>query len=262
MRQMKRRIIMGAVCEQVVCNVPDSVRKIDEYDPEKMRRERFEDDAAYQKFKEEISRRNHTRMFNANFSPSSVYGTLTFDDEYEVHTFPDAKRIARNFLRVLKYGFPDAVIFLYMGRGKGTQRIHFHIVAEGVPEEFMSEKWKYGSVKRFDNLREHCWYNGVDHGQDYTGLANYLFDHWTEEVGGHRWIMTKNAKKPEKEEPTEVRIRGGYSQKRPPVAPKGYKLVDTKATKYGCYHFKYVVIPPKTSRKEKSEQHRHAGRLD
>lgn len=262
MKQMKRRIFMGAICEQVVYCVPDGVRNIKEYDPEKVRKDRFEDEKSYQKFKEDISRRNHLRLFHANFSPTSTYGTLTFDNEYEVHTFREAKQVARRFLRVLKYRYPDAVIFLYMGRGKGTQRIHFHIVSEGIPAGFVSEKWKYGSVKRFDNLREHCWYNNVDHGQDYTGLANYLFDHWTEEVGGHRWIMTKNAKKPEKEEPTEVQIRGGYSEKRPPVAPRGYMLVETRATKYGCCYFKYVVIPPKPSRTKKSQQHRHSGRLD
>lgn len=253
MKQMKRRIFMGSMCEQVVYNVPDGIRKATEYDPEKTRKDRFENEAAYIKFKEEISRRNHLRMFQANFSPSSIYGTLTFDDEYEVHTFQDAKRIARKFVRVLKYAYPEAVIFLYMGRGKSTQRIHFHTVSEGVPTEFISLKWKYGSVKRFSNLREHCWYEGVDHGQDYTGLANYLFNHWTEEVGGHRWTMTKNAKKPEREEPTEVQIRGGYSEKRPPIAPKGYTLVETKATTYGCCRFIYMVIPKKGPRRTKIE---------
>lgn len=245
MKQMKRRIFAGAVCEQVVYCVPDGVRKPAEYDPEKLRKDRFENEEEYKKFKTDISRRNHLRLFHANFSPSSIYGTLTFDNEYEVHTFKDAKIVARRFLRVLKYAYPDAVIFLYMGRGKSTDRIHFHMVSEGVPTDFVAEKWKYGSVKRFANLREHCWYEGVDHGQDYTGLANYLFDHWTEEVGGHRWIMTRNAKKPEREETTEVHVPGGYTEKRPPIAPKGYKLVSTKATSYGCSIFRYVVIPKK-----------------
>ena len=117
MKQMKRRITMGAICEQVVYNVPDNVRKIEEYDPEKARKDRFEDEAAYKKFKEKISRRNHLRAFHANFSPTSIYGTLTFDDENEVHTFDEARIIRRRFLKVLKYKYPDAVIFLYMGRG-------------------------------------------------------------------------------------------------------------------------------------------------
>ena len=44
MKQMKRRIFAGSICEQVVYNVPDGVRNIKDYDPEKLRRERFEDD--------------------------------------------------------------------------------------------------------------------------------------------------------------------------------------------------------------------------
>lgn len=122
------------------------------------------------------------------------------------------------------------------------------MVSEGIPKEVIDEKWKYGSIKRISNLRSNCKYDGVDHGQDYTGLANYLFDHWTEEVGGHRWFMTKNAKKPEREEPTEVRIRGGYSEQRPPRAPKGYVLVETKANRYGYLYFKYVVDPKRGKR--------------
>ena len=259
MRQMKKRIFSGDVLDQIVYNVPDGTRSVEDYDPEKQKKKRFEDEESYEKFKLEISRRNHIRLFNANFSPSSIYGTLTFDDDWEVHTFRDAKRIARNYIRRLKNKYPDAVVFLYMGRGKGTQRIHFHTVSEGIPEEFLSKKWTYGAVRRFEHLREHNWYDGVDHGQDYTGLANYLFNHWTEEVGGHRWIMTKNAKKPEEEKPTEVHVRGGYHSKRAPIAPKGYKLVSTKATQYGCVYFKYVRLPEK---KEKAKQHRHAGRLD
>ena len=35
MRTVKRRIWAGTVCEQLVYNVPDSIRNIDDYDPEK-----------------------------------------------------------------------------------------------------------------------------------------------------------------------------------------------------------------------------------
>lgn len=249
-KQMKKRTFSGVICEQECYNVPDNIRNILGYGPERISKERFEDEAAYLKFKEGISRRNHYRRFQANFSPSSLYSTLTFDDEHEVHTFDEARIIRKRFMGALKRAYPDAVIFLYMGRGKSTNRIHFHMVSEGIPEEFISEKWKYGRIKLITHLREHCYYKGKDHGQDYAGLANYLFDHWTEEVGGHRWSQTKNARKCDPEEPTEVKIKGGYSEKRPPRAPKGYKLVETRATKYGYYYFKYVVEPPKRSRKK------------
>lgn len=250
---VKRRIYSGTVCEQLVYNVPDGVRNIEDYDPDRRLRKRFRDAEERAAFLKEISRRVHFRNFMANFSPTSLYSTLTFDDPHEVHTFRDAKRIRENYRRVLQYACPDAVFFIYIGRGKSTNRIHFHMVSEGIPEEVIAKKWKYGSVIRIQHLREHNYYNGVDHGRDYTGLANYLFGHWTPEVGGHRWFQTKNAKKPEKEKAKEVHVRGGYSEKRPPRAPRGYKLVEVKTTKYGYYYFKYVWMPQKTTEKRRLE---------
>lgn len=243
---MKRRVFAGDVCEQILYRVPEGVKDIKSYVP---KHPRFKTEEEREKFLIGISRRLHASTFNANFSPSSLYSTLTFDDEHEVHTFEDAKRIRKNYIRCLKRAYPDAVIFFYLGRGKSTHRIHCHMVSEGIPKEVIDEKWKYGRIKRISNLRANCKYDGVDHGQDYTGLANYLFDHWTEEIGGHRWFMTKNAKKPERENPTEVRIRGGYSEQRPPRAPKGYVLLETKANKYGYLYFKYVVDPKRGKRR-------------
>lgn len=259
---MKQRIFAGCTCEQQVYSVPDGIRKPESYDPEKMKKDRFESETAYDKFKLGISRRNHARLFNENFSPTSIYSTHTFDNDWEVHDFEEARIIRKRFIRALKHKYPDAVIFLYMGRGKTTNRIHFHMVSEGIPEEFIISKWKYGRIRHVSHLREHCWYEGVDHGQDYTGLANYLFNHWTEEVGGHRWFMTKNARKPEKEEPAEVKVAGGYSAKRPPKAPKGYMLVSIEATKYGYWSFKYVVIPPKDPHRSGGGKGRSPDRID
>jgi hypothetical protein len=173
------------------------------------------------------------------------------DNESEVHTFKEARRIRDNFVRCLKYHEPDAKIIIYMGRGKHTHRIHFHMVSEGVSEELIRKKWKFGDVLRIEHLREHNYYNGIDCGQDYTGLANYLFDHWTEEQGGHRWKQTNNLRKPERE-PAEV-IKREYSEQKPPRAPKGYKLVESKATKWGYLYFRYVLEPPP---KEKARKKR------
>lgn len=259
-RQVKKRIFSGATCEQIVYTPPQSVRDPKQYDPEKPRRQRFSDEAEYKKFKDEISCKNFTRMVNTNMVAGGLYSTLTFDDDWEVHTFADAKKVRRNFVRAIQRACPDAVIFLVMGRGKGTHRIHFHMLSTGIPEEVISSKWKYGSVVRISQLREHNYYDGVDHGRDYTGLCRYLYAHWTEEVGGHHWFQTKNARKPEEETPTEVRVTGGYTPKRPPVAPKGYTLVDIKSTPYGYLYYKYVVIPDKPSRKTKNK--RMQGRLN
>lgn len=261
-KSMKRRIFSGRICEQIVYNVPDGVRNPKAYDPEKPQRRRFKDEMERAKHREEISRRTFVRMVNENFAPGDIYSTLTFNNDWEVHTFEEARRIRSNFVRTLQRVYPEAVICAVMGRGKSTSRIHFHLLTKGIPEEFLSQKWKYGEVKRFQELREHNWYDGIDCGADYSGLANYMFDHWTSEQGGHRWFMTKNARKPNKEEPTEVRITGGYSKKRPPVAPKGYKLVETKTTKYGYLYFKYVVVPPKDPRRSVAQKDRSTHRLD
>lgn len=261
-KTMKKRIFSGAICEQLVYNVPNGVKDLKSYDPEKPRRKRFKDLAEYEEFKRKISLRNFIRLIHANFHAGDLYSTLTFANAWEVHTFEDAKRIRYNFIRAIQRKYPDAVVFLVMGRGKGTNRIHFHMISTGVPAEFIQEKWKYGSVVRIEELRAHNWYEGKDHGPDFTGLCKYLFDHWTEEQGCHRWFQTKNAKKPEEEKPTEVRVTGGYSEKRPPVAPKGYTLVETKTTKYGFLYFKYVAIPQKEPRRKAAKKRPGESRLN
>ena len=245
--RVKRRIFSGCVCEQEVYSVPSRISEPRKAEP----RPRFASEEERRQHRIGISKRKHAQIFNENFSPSSLYSTLTMDNESEVHTFKEARRIRDNFVRCLKYHEPDAKIIIYMGRGKHTHRIHFHMVSEGVPEELIRKKWKFGEVLRIEHLREHNYYNGIDCGQDYTGLANYLFDHWTEEQGGHRWKQTNNLRKPERE-PAEV-IKREYSEQKPPRAPKGYKLVESKATKWGYLYFRYVLEPPP---KEKAQKKR------
>lgn len=248
MKRVKKRIFSGAVCEQMVFAVSDRVKDVKSAEPPKPR---FKTEKERAQHRNSISKRLHAQLFNENFSPAAQYSTLTFDQENEIHTFEEARQIRKNFVRVLKRINPAAVIFAYIGRGKATHRIHLHMVSTGVPENVITEKWKYGSVVRISNLRSHNFYNGVDHGQDYTGLANYLWEHWTPEQGGHRWFMTKNARKPEKE-PTEE-IKRDYSEKKPPRPPKGYMLVEARQTPYGYLYFKYVRIPPQPPRNRRGQ---------
>ena len=175
----KRRIFAGSVCEQEVYTLPDRTKDVKKAEP----RPRFSSAEEYEDFKQRLARRNHARMFNATFSPTSLYTTITLDNEHEVHTFAEADGIINPFWRRLRRLNPDAQIALYPGRGKTTSRIHFHMVSNGLTEEQIREKWDGGTIIRIEHLREHNYYNGVDHGRDYTGLANYLFDHWTKEQG-------------------------------------------------------------------------------
>ena len=101
-----------------------------------------------------------------------------------------------------------------------------------------------GFIKR---LREHNYYDGVDYGKDYTGLANYLIAHWQKEYRGHRYKFCGPYVRPEREQPTEV--KRAYSDSKAPPPPKGYILVESRGNAYGYLYYKYVQIPPEDKRK-------------
>jgi len=243
MQRIKRRTFSGVVCEQEVY----TTTRLRQKPGEPRIRFRDEEERIYHKLN--ISKRRHARLVNENFSPSSLYSTLTFDMDNEVHDYIEGKKLRDLFVRRLKRKFPDAVIFVYMGRGKHTNRFHLHMLSEGVPEHWILKQWIYGDIVRVEHLREHNVYNGVDHGQDYTALANYLFDHWEPAQGKHRWKQTRNAKQPVREDATVC--RRNYNEKHVPVAPKGYVLVETHATQYGYFYFKYVLDPKLQKEKRK-----------
>ena len=235
--RIKVRTFSGAVCEQEIYTVHDR-RGLEAIKDGKDPQPRFRSDEDRERHKLLISRRRHARLVNANFSPTSFYSTLTFDDDCEVHTFAEAKKVRDAYIRRLRYHYPDAKIIIYMGRGKRTSRIHMHMLSDGLPPESIEAQWREGDVILIEPLREHNYYDGKDYGRDYTGLANYLFDHWTQEQGGHRYKATRNLRRPDRESPTEcLRL---YSETRPPQAPKGYKLVEAKSNSYGWLYYKYV----------------------
>ncbi len=230
--KVKRRIFAGAVCEQVIYSVSD--RAGAKGKPVL----RFKDDEERASHRIGIARRRHARIFNETFTTESIYSTLTFADEFEVHTFKEARKVRDNFYRRLRYHYPDAVIAIYMGRGKSTNRIHFHLVTDGIPETSIISQWTYGIVQHCTKLRSENIYDGNNCGADYTGLANYLFNHWTAEQGGHYYKISNNYKRPVIEEPKEV--KRNYSSLNPPKPPKGYELVECTSTTFGLIYFKYI----------------------
>ena len=76
MQRVKRRIFSGVVCEQEVYTVSDRAN-IKKAEP----RPRFKDDEERAQHRIGISKRKHQRLVNENFSPLSLYSTLTFDDD-------------------------------------------------------------------------------------------------------------------------------------------------------------------------------------
>ena len=242
MKRVKVRIDTGCVCEQYVYSVPERC----DIRTARPKKPRFKDEEERAEHRRKMAWRDHARKVNENFCPGDLYATLTFDNRHEVHTFAEARRVRDNYFRRLQRACPDAVIFIYMGRGENTDRIHFHMLTHGIPREIIRGKWGQGAVDRIVELREHNYYKQADgtmknYGADFTGVANYLIDHWTEEQGGHRYKCTRNARVPKPEKPREV--KRDYSAKNPPRAPKGYELVAVEGNQYGYWWFKFVRKP-------------------
>lgn len=251
MKRVKKRRFSGAVCEQIVFNV----RETTDTKTAKPRRPRFQTEEEREEFNNEISRKKFVHMVNGTFTTAGYYSTLTFSTEYEIHTAEDARRERKNFYRRIMRKYPEAKVVIVYGRGKATSRFHLHMISEGVPIEEIGKIWGRGSVIETKQLRAHNYYVDqktgelVDHGADWTALASYMHAHWRKEFGGHRWLASSNVREPEAEAPTEA-IRE-YDEKHPPVAPKGFVLVETKATKYGYIYYKYVRIPEKEKKRQK-----------
>lgn len=253
-KRHKRRLFTGAVCTQIVYTVSDGADK----KTSKPRKPRFQTREEQDEFNRKISERKLEALVNANFGPTSLYSTLTLDAENEVHTAAEMRQIRNRFYRRLLYKYPNAKIVIVYGQGKSTSRFHLHMISDGIPEEEIGRIWGLGSVIEVRHLREHNYYmdengNKVDHGRDYTAIANYLHSHWRKEFGGHRYKATRNCIRPEPEPATEA-VRE-YSPKHPPVAPRGYILVEARTTKYGYQYYKYVVDP-------RSENKRNGSRLN
>lgn len=251
MKLMKRRIFAGCTLDQEVMVVTDPK----DGDIRKARpKPRFKNDEERAEHRRGMARRRYIRKFNATFRAGDLYATLTFDDEHEVHTFPEARQVRDIYWRRIRRINPDVKLSLPMGRGKTTGRIHIHAVAQGVSAEDLKRCWTWGMVlEPIRVLREHNYYldadgRKVDHGQDFRGLAAYLFDHWTEEQGGHYVKCTRNMIQADREEPEECETL--YTDQYPPEAPEGYVYIGCDPTPYGYICFRYVWRPGRDKKRE------------
>lgn len=239
--RVKRNVYSGAICEVEVYSISDRTRKIGKAEP----RPRFKSEEEREAFNLAVARRHHARLVNANFGPSSLYSTLTFDADNEVHTPEMGWKIGTNFMRRLHRLNPDAKYILHMGFGSSTRRLHFHMISEGLTEEQIRSKWPYGKSILIEHLRPRCKVARKDYGQDYTGLANYLFNHWRPGLGKKRYRTSANLVQPEKTEAKQIKRK--YSAAHPPKAPKGYFLTDVWDSGAGYLCFKYAKEAPDTA---------------
>ena len=243
-KKYKRKIYSGCVLDVEVYAVNEGVKDASDIQ-RKLSRPRTEEEKRIAN--ERQSRKRFIGNVNATFCHGGLYVTLTYDDKHLPRSYKEAEAELKKYIRKIRYKFKNAKIVAVTGYGRQSGRLHHHLIIDGVWENYIIDKWNKGKMIRVERLRAHNVYNGVDHGRDYTSLANYLFDHAVE-VKGKRWIQTKNVSQPEKEEAKE--IKRNYSADKPPKTPKGYKLVNVYEGVNGFLNFKYVKIVPirKTNR--------------
>lgn len=239
MATFKKRTFSGAVCEIEIFNAPESRSTSLKPKPETVRTE--EERKAYNRQK---SQKHFVRLVNTNFSHDSYYTTLTYDNEHIPATYEAAEKALELYIRRLRRTNPQAKIIGVTGYGKRSGRLHHHLIISGVSECDIVSKWNGGEIVRAEHLREHNFYNGRDHGEDFTALAIYLFSHTPENVKGRRWKQTKTIQQPKEEKPRKVSRL--YSEYRPPKAPQGFVLQEIHTSDYfgsGYLCFKYTRIP-------------------
>lgn len=239
MSRYRKRTVAGAVIELEFFNAPES-----RFPSIKPLREKIRTEAERREYNRRKSEKHFTRLVNANFDHTAYYVTLTYDNEHLPLTIEEAEKNLENYKRRLQRNNPYAKIIAVTGRGRRSGRLHHHLIVSGVSESDIIGKWTGGEIARAEHLREHNFYNGVDCGEDFTGLAEYLFAHTDETLKGRRWKQTKTIEQPKADKPKKV--SRFYSEKKPPKAPEGYKLVDVKSSEYfgsGYICFKFVRIP-------------------
>lgn len=234
----RRKTLSGAVLEIEQYTIPDNIVNIKRSTP-KIRKDLTPEEKA--EHNRQKSEKHFIRIINTNFTSSAYYVTHTYDDEHLPVNYDEAVKIINKYSRRLKYSNPDARIIAVTGYGIISGRLHHHLIIDGVAESDILNKWIHGKVSKAEHLREHNYYNGIDHGEDFTDLACYLHRHTPPEHKGKRWYQTKNLQKPNQKPAKEVKT--AYSEKNPPKAPKGYIFVESYRCTYyvsSYIRFKYV----------------------
>lgn len=249
----RRDTLSGAVLEIEQYTAADNVLNIKTATPKEVKPKTPEEKEEHNRHKSE---KHFIRVVNANFNAHAYYVTLTYDNEHLPESYADAQKQLRLYVRRLKYRCPKAKIIGVTGYGTRSGRLHHHLIIDGVNEEDILSKWIGGELVRAEHLKQNNIYNGVDHGEDYTGLAVYLHAHTNCVTNGKRWVQTKTVEMPD-EKPVKE-IKRAYSEDKPPKAPKGYMYIGVTSCPYFAstyINFKYVRIPAKSLQIESHAQY-------
>ncbi|MCL2636943.1 MAG: hypothetical protein FWD48_01100 [Oscillospiraceae bacterium] len=120
------------------------------------------------------TKKNITRLSNANFTSSDYWGTFGYDDNNLPATPEEALKDVKNFLRRLarlhkKQGLEFKYIYVTEFKHDGdVVRAHHHIMMSGgISRDEIESKWNGGAYPQTRRLR-------VKHDCGLNGIANYL----------------------------------------------------------------------------------------
>lgn len=235
-----REVSAGAVIEKEIFCVPDGCKLTKKTEPKEELPKTPEEKAEANRKKSE---RRFIRKVNSSFTSRSFYITLTYDDFALPISYEEAEKLIANFLRRLKRWQPNLRAVTVTGYGRESNRLHHHLILDGdyIDIDKLLEMWTFGSIKRAERLRHHNYYNGIDCGEDFTGLAVYLHAHSNAKTKGKRWKEAGKLSEPIKDKPRELKIE--LSGDKPPRAPKGYKYIGIYESGFNqnkYISFKYV----------------------
>ncbi|MCM1330599.1 MAG: hypothetical protein NC253_14305 [Ruminococcus sp.] len=240
MPNCKRVTRSGAVYEIEYYPISETVRDFKNSKPEPVN---VRTDAEKERYNKHKSEKHFIRLVNTNFTSAAYYVTLTYDNEHLPESYAAAVKNLDKYIRRLRYSNPNAKIIAVTGYGRKSGRLHHHLIVSGVSEGDILGKWTFGEIAKVEHLRKNNYYNGVNHGEDYTALAVYLHRHTPADHKGKRWKQTKTIQQPLREK--AERVKRVYSPERPSKAPNGFELVEVKTCEWfnGYINFKYVRKP-------------------
>lgn len=192
MAKKRKTIYAGRVVYDVVYTVASP------RDPQEIRREKKKiSSAAQARTNCNTATRKLELLMAANFEPSDLVVTFTYDPEHLPDSYPAGQKLWSKFIRQLrKYRAArgQKLAYIYVNEGKhGDHRLHHHLIINATQDDLdtMRSLWIYGEQIDLSYIRQ----------RGYEGWARYLSKERREaSLNGKRmYTASRNLKKPEVE---------------------------------------------------------------
>ncbi len=202
---------------------------------------------ARQAMNDKSSWRKLMMILAANFTPSDLCVTLTYDDEHLPKTRVEARARLKQFfaaLRKHRSATGEKVLYVYaIETAHGDGRYHHHLVINGTGADYADIRrlWRYGSNVDFDT---------IDGWGGYKALAQYMTKEARElgriRVGERSFVCSRGLAKPVRESewvPADYKLE--------PPADAFVLEREERVTEFGRFSYiEYLTKIPSRKKKE------------